>query len=96
MINLEHPAFHFFFLSAAYRKLLEGEEERLRINVSQSRTPTPSRGTKRKRVQYTSETVTQSESIITPDEVTFVSLFKFLFLCVFFKSFLEKCDVLLL
>jgi len=55
---------------AAYRKLLEGEEERLRINVSQSgsRTPTPSRGTKRKRVQYTSETVTQSESIITPDE----------------------------
>lgn len=55
---------------AAYRKMLEGEEERLRINVSQSasRTPTPSRGTKRKRVQYTSEVVTQSESIITPDE----------------------------
>jgi len=52
---------------AAYRKLLEGEEERLRINVSQSRTPTPSRGTKRKRVEYTSETVTQSESIISPE-----------------------------
>ena len=53
---------------AAYWKLLRKLPELLSVYKYASRTPTHSRGSKTKCVQNTSETVTQSESIITPDE----------------------------
>ena len=55
---------------AAYWKLLRKLPELLSVYKYASRTPTHSRGSKTKCVQNTSKTVTQSESIITPDEVS--------------------------